>query len=117
MGRAEFADDLVFSALVVGGRAEAPRRGGFEFDALDVAIEREVEIEAGLFAIGDDIEAGGELVVERGDDGIVLDLGAVGGTEAVEVGGGEFEPRGKRVAADDGGAEWIGLHVILLLDY
>ena len=111
-----FADDLVFATLVVGGRTESPWGRGFELDALDVAVKREIEIEAGLLAIGDDIQPCGQLVVKRGDDGIVLNLCAVGRAEFFEVGGGEFKPGGKRIAADDGGAEWIGLHGVLVSD-
>jgi hypothetical protein len=100
----------VFAALVVGGRAEAAAGLGFAVDAVDVAIEAEVEVEAGLFAVGDDIEAGAGLVMEGGDDGVVLEFGEVVGSKFGKVGGGEFEPGRERVGADDGGAKGDGLH-------
>jgi hypothetical protein len=62
----ERGDDLVFAALIVGRRTETPGRRGFEINALDVAVERQVEIEPGLFAIRDDVEAGGQLVMLGG---------------------------------------------------
>jgi hypothetical protein len=36
-----------------------------------VFVKREVEIEPRLFAIGDHIETGGDLVVDRCDDGVL----------------------------------------------
>ena len=64
------------------------RRGGvaLELDAVEEAVEGEVEVEPGLLAVGDHVEAGGDLVVDGGDDGVVLQLAAVVGAELVEVG-------------------------------
>jgi hypothetical protein len=98
---AEVAGDAVLAALVVGGGSEAAGGVGFEVDAFEVAVEREVEVEAGLLAVGDDVEAGAELVGERARDGVVLEFLEVGVAELVEVLGGELKPAGKRVAADD----------------
>src|SRR4051794_14520964 len=77
--RAELADDFVLAALVVGGRAESPRRGGLEFNAFDEAIEREVEVEPRLLAVGDDVETGHHLVGDGDGRGVFLELGEVGG--------------------------------------
>jgi hypothetical protein len=97
------ADDFVFSALVMRGRTKSARRSIFEFNALKIAVEGEIEIEARLFAIGDDIEAGSHLVMDGGDDGVFLKFGAIGFADLVEVRAGEFEPTGERVTADDRG--------------
>src|SRR6185369_6346900 len=72
--------------------------------------EREIEIEAGLLAIGHDIKAGGDLIVECANDGVVLHLGEVFFAKGVQILAGLLQPGGKRIAADDGGAEWAGLH-------
>jgi hypothetical protein len=104
----------VFAALIVRGRAEPASRRAFEFDALEIAIKGKVEIEASLFAIGDDVESSGDLIVNGGNDGIFLEFGSVGFAELVEMRTGEFEPTGEGVAADDGGAERVGSHVYTL---
>jgi len=75
-----------------------------------VAVEGEVEVEAGLFAVGDDVESGGELVADGDGGGVVLQLGDVVRTELVEVGAGKQKPSGKGIAADDGGSERAGVH-------
>jgi len=102
VGSPQLAGDGVLAALVVCGRAEAPRRGAFQLDAFEVAVEGEVEIEARLFAVGDDVEACAHLVVDGRDDGVFLHFGDVGAAKLAEVAGGELEPAGKGVAADDG---------------
>jgi hypothetical protein len=107
---AEFARDAVASSLVMGGGAEATLGRGFELDAIEETVEGKVEIEAGLFAIGDDIEAGFELVMDGDGDGVVDGFIAIGVTELVEVKGGELEPAGQGIASDDGGAKWARLH-------
>ncbi len=111
-GCGEFAGDLVLAALVVGGRTEAARGGGLQVDALEVAVEGEVEVEAGLFAVGDDVEAGANLILDRGAGGVVLHLFEVVGAELVELRGGKLEPGGEGVGADDGGSQWLGFHLV-----
>ncbi len=64
--------DLIVAALVVGGGAEAPRRRACQFDAIEIAVERQIEIQPGLFAVGDDIQACAGLVVNRGDHRVLL---------------------------------------------
>src|SRR5690606_24793677 len=108
--RAQLAGNRMLAALVVGGRPEFTRGVRFKLDALDVAVEREIEIEPRLLAIGDDIEAGTHLIMDGGDHGVVLDLTHVRAAEDVEVLARKLEPAGKRVTADDGGAKRTGLH-------
>ncbi len=108
----EFASDGVLTALIVRGRAEAPRGALLGVDALEVAIEGEIEIEARLLAIGDDVEAGRGLIVNGGEDGVVLEFGDVVGAEFVEMAGGKLEPCREGIAADDGGAQGARLHSI-----
>jgi dihydropteroate synthase len=109
-GGAEFADHSMPATLVVGGRTESARRRGFEIDAVDEAIKGEVEIEPGLFAICDDIEPGVELIVEGDEHCIVDKFLTVSGAELVEMSGSELQPAGKRIAADDSGAQRMRLH-------
>ena len=45
------------------------------------AVKREIEIEPRLLAVGDDVQAGGHLIVHGGDDGVVLQFCAVGFAE------------------------------------
>jgi dihydropteroate synthase len=107
---AEWACDAMAAALVVGGGAEATCGSGFKLDAFEESVEREVEVEPGLFAVGDDVESGIDLVVDGDDDGVVDEFLAVSVTELLQVGGGEFKPGGEGVAADDRGAERLRLH-------
>ena len=101
-------------ALIVGGRPETARRRALQLDALEESVERQVEIEPRLLAVGDDVEPGGELIVERAHHRVVLRFGDVGGAEAVEVRGRELQPAGKRIAADDGGAQGALLHGVVV---
>lgn len=109
-GSGERAGDFVFAALVVRGRAEAAWRSGFEFDAFEESVEGKVEVQAGLLAVGDDVEAGVELIGDSDADGVIDEFGAVGFAELREVLDGELKPSGKRVTADDGGAERARIH-------
>ena len=52
-----------------------------------VAVEREVEVEPRLLAVGDDVEPGRELVVHGRDHRVLLQLGEVVRPELVEVRG------------------------------
>ena len=56
-------------------RAEPARAGRLERDPLEVPVEREVEVEPGLLAVGDDIQPGGQLVVHGGNHRVFLHLG------------------------------------------
>src|SRR5262249_33221286 len=102
--------DFMFATLIVSWRTETTGRGAFELDALKIAVKGKVEIETSLFAVGDDVEAGGGLVVDGGDDGVFLKFGAVSLAELIEVGAGEFEPARERVAADDGRSKRLRSH-------
>ena len=95
----ELPDDAVTRALVVRGRAEQPRRRPL-LDPIDEAVEAEVEVEPRLLPVRDSVEPGGDLVVHRGDHGVLLELGQVVGGEIVEVVGGIFQPARERVAPD-----------------
>jgi hypothetical protein len=63
-----------------------------------------------LFAIGDDIEACAELVLDGDGAGIVLEFLDVVAAEGVEVRDGVFEPCWERIGTDDRVAERDGLH-------
>ena len=100
----------MFATLVVGRRAEPARRRTLKFDALEEAVKRQVEVEPRLFAVGDHVEPGGELIVHGGDDSIIDHLLAVGVAELLEVLAGELKPAGEGVAADDGRAQRLLFH-------
>lgn len=114
--RAQFADDFVFAALIMRGRAEATRRCGFEFDAFDESVEGEIEIEPRLLAISNHIKSGIELIAHGDADGVVDQFRAVGFTEAVEMFAGKFQPRWKGIAADDSGAKRLLFHFIVVAE-
>ena len=58
-------------------RSEATRRRGLDLDAFEEPVKREIEIEPRLFAIGDDVESGLQLVVYRGNNCVVDQFFAV----------------------------------------
>src|SRR5437016_1364757 len=100
----------MFAALVMGRRAKTPRRRAFQFQSFQVAIEGKIEIQASLFAVRDDIQSDSNLIMNRSDDGIVFQFGAIGFAKFAQVTARELEPARKRVAADDGRARRFGLH-------
>ena len=69
----------------MGRRSEPARRRTLQLDAGEEAVEGKVEVQAGLLTVGDHVQAGGDLIVDRGDDSIVLQLAAVVRSELVEV--------------------------------
>ena len=75
----------MFAALIVRRRAKSSRRGGLHVNAFDVPIERKIKVESGLLAIGDDVQPRRDLIVDRGDHGIVLHLGDFGCPELIEM--------------------------------
>ena len=99
--RAQFAGDPVFAALIVPGRAETASQGLPQFYAFQKAVKRQIEIEPRLLAVCDHVQSGGDLIVDRRDHGVFLQLGAVGLAELVEALTGEFQPAGKGIAAND----------------
>ncbi|MFO0003003.1 MAG: hypothetical protein ACK559_17905, partial [bacterium] len=62
------------SPLIMRGRSPAPGRGRLQVDALEVAVETQVEVQPGLLAVGDDIQAGGQLVLHRAGHRVGLQL-------------------------------------------
>jgi len=98
--RAELADHPVAPALVVGRRAEPARDLLVELEPVEEGVEREVEVEAGLLAVGDHVDAGAQLVADRRPDRIANRLFAIVRAELVEVHARQLEPARERVAAD-----------------
>ena len=104
VGSRERADGAVAVALIVGGRTPA---GGSAaaVRAAEIIVEAEVEIDALHFAVGDPVEAGAELVVDRQANGIADGFFAISRPEQIGMGvhvGDEFlEPARKRPASDD----------------
>jgi len=106
--RTQFAANTVFAPLIVGRGTKPAGRRAFQFEAFQIPIEGKVEIQSGLFTVGDDVESGCDLVVDGGDDGVVFQFGAVGLAELVEVLAGKFQPAREWVAADDRVAKGAG---------
>jgi hypothetical protein len=100
----------VLAPLIVRRRTETPRRCRFQFDAFDEAVERKVEIEPRLLAVGDDIEVGVHLILDRDGDGVVDQLGAIRLAELRQMLAGEFEPTRERITANDSGAKRSFFH-------
>ena len=109
-GAASSPTICVAAALVVRGRAPAAARLVLQLDPLEERVEREVEVEARLLAVGDHVEAGAHLVADRGRDGVARRLLEVVGPEVVDVLRHELEPARERVAADDRRADGLVRH-------
>src|SRR5207302_2871756 len=86
--------------LVVRRRTEPPPRLALGLDPVEGAVEREVEVEPGLLAVGDRVEARGHLVAHGAGDGVLDELRDVVRTEVAEVLARVLEPAGERIAAD-----------------
>lgn len=102
--------DRVLAPLVVCWRSPPAGRRVFQGQALEVAIERQVEIQPRLFAVGDDIQAGSQLILDSGGNRIILQFPQVVRAELVEMLTGKFQPAGERVTADDGRSQRLHTH-------
>ena len=111
--RGERFDRAIAVALVVSRRAPAAesRRG---LEPAEVFVEAQVEIDALHFAVGDPVEAGPELVVDREADGVADGLVAIGRPEQIGLGfhvGDELlEPARERPASDHRGGDQARRH-------
>jgi hypothetical protein len=103
----QFAHHTMPSALVVGRRTEASRDDCLGIDPFEKSIERQIEVQPGLFSVCDDVQAGRFLIVQRTHHRIVLCFGQIGRAETIEVPGRELEPARKRVTSDDRGTKRI----------
>src|SRR5687768_18526161 len=101
-------------ALVVRRGAEVATRLTLEFEAVQERVEREIEVEARLFPIGDHVEPGAELIPDRRPDRVASRLLAVIRAELVEVRSRQLQPAGKRVAADDSRPDRLVRHYVSL---
>src|SRR5439155_24444630 len=81
--------DSMPSALVVGRRTEPPTRLALELEPFEERVERQVEVVPGLFAVGDHVEAGSQLVVDGHRDGIPPELREVVLAQLIAVKAGE----------------------------
>ena len=105
----------MLTPLVVGRGTIAARPSVFTSDAVDVTIKRQIEIEAGLFAIANHIEAGVRLVIYGGNHGIALHFGDIIAPKIFQTLGGIFQPGREGIATDDTGTQWLLLHLLLSL--
>jgi hypothetical protein len=100
----------MFAALVVRGGTESPRRRRFEFKAIDETVEGKVEVEARLFAVGDHIEPGFQLVAHSDGDRVIDELGAIRFAELIKMLTGKFQPAREWIAADDSRSQRAFFH-------
>jgi hypothetical protein len=84
----------------VGGRAKSPLGCSFESDTLKEAVKGEIEIKARLLAVRNHVEAGRDLVVNGGNDSVILEFVEVGFSELRQVLAGKLQPGWKRVTAN-----------------
>ena len=80
----------MLAPLVVGRGTVAARPGVFTGDAVDIAIKRQIKIEARLFAVANHIESGIGLVIDGGNHGIALHFGDVVTPKIFQMLGGVF---------------------------
>jgi hypothetical protein len=100
----------MLTALIVPWRAKTPQNGRVVFDSFEEAVERKVEVEARLLAIGDDVQTCLNLVVDSGNDGVILHFTNLGFAELRKMLRGEFEPRREWIASDHGCTQGSLLH-------
>jgi hypothetical protein len=106
----------VLAALVVQRRPEAARRRFLELQPLDERVEGEVEVEAALLAVADQLHPGPQLVHHRDGGRVALQLLDVGRPEALELLARELEPGRERVAPDDRGEDRVVRHYVRFVD-
>src|SRR5687767_11965873 len=100
----------MLAALIMGRWAESTSGCRFQRDPLQVPVKREIKVQSCLLAIRDDIQSGGNLVMNRGDDRIVLQLSQIIFTKTIQILRSKFQPSGKRIAANNRRAQWDRLH-------
>ena len=103
VGRSDGFEHLEAVLLVVAGCSD-PALGLERAQTREVAIELGgEEARAAHLAVGHDVDAGLLLVAQRGVDGVVLELGDVGGPELAATGSGDADDQPRRVSvrADD----------------
>ena len=66
------------AALIMCGRPEAPWRLWFQIDTVQIAIERQVEIQSRLLAVRNHIQTRCQLILHRNGYGIFLQFRTIG---------------------------------------
>ncbi len=84
VGRGERRDAAIAVALIVGRRTPAADARD-RLEPCEIFVEPQVEIDALHFAVGDPVEAGAELVVDRQADGVADGLVAIGRAESARA--------------------------------
>ena len=97
--RPDLSRNLVFSPLVVRRRPEAARRSRTASNAFQSSVEREIEVIARLFAVGNHVQPGRHLVVYRHDDRVIPQFFDIGVAELLQVRRSKLQPSGKGIAA------------------
>src|SRR5262249_53263236 len=60
------------AALVMSRRSKTAQWRAFEFNAFQIAIKRQIKVEPCLLAVRDDVQPGGDLVVNRRNNRVFL---------------------------------------------
>src|SRR5438876_12407058 len=92
------------------GRPELPSGRGFEIDPFEESVERQIEVQSGLFSIGDHVESRLDLVLDGNCDGVFNQLFHVGSAEPFEVLGGKLEPSRKGITPDHSRSQRLFFH-------
>jgi hypothetical protein len=90
----------MFSALVVGRWTKNPNGINVAVDTLKESVEGQVEIQPRLFTICDDIQAGFILIMDGGDDRILLQLLNFIASEFIQIPAGKLKPGRKWITSD-----------------
>src|SRR5882724_6537794 len=96
--------------LIMRRRPKPPRRSLLQLDSIDVAVERQIEIQSRLLAVRDHIQPGSDLIVHGRDHRIFLKLSKVCGAKLIQVARGKLEPSGKWITADNGSSQRTVFH-------
>ena len=101
------------SPLIVRRRPKPAPRLRAALDAFQKSVERQIEIQSRLLAIGDHIQTGIDLIVNCRRDCIVLCLRDIVWTQFIQVLGRELKPARERIASDNRRPQRAFLHQYL----
>src|SRR5205823_386262 len=104
------SDNLMLPALIVSGWTEATRGSAFQLDSFQKAIEGEIEIQPGLFAVCDNVQSGGHLVANSDCNRIIDQFSAIIRAKIIEITASKLQPAWKRIAPDDRCAQRMIFH-------
>ena len=114
LGSGKWGNDAVFAALVVCGRAKFTGFGFVGFNPPEVTVKGKVEVEAGLFAIGNHVQTCSDLIVYRSNDGVFDHFFNVYRAKFFQMVGCKFQPAREWITAHYIGANRYRLHELMV---